>query len=105
MQGEGEVKIFHRVMQPWPAVDDRDVDRGSHVVVGSDADIVLMALVCSTPRVYVMPDVRSLPLSLNAHSHNKLMDWPACTARHHVSGVLVLNLAPGLLFVVWQKLT
>ena len=50
-------------MQPWPAVDDRDVDRGSHVVVGSDADIVLMALVCSTSRVYVMPDVRSLPPS------------------------------------------
>lgn len=96
MQGEGEVKIFHRIMQPWPAVDDRGIDGGSHVVVGSDADIVLMALVCCTPRVYVMPDVCSLPPSLNAHSNSKLMDWSACTARHDVSGGLVLDLAPGL---------
>lgn len=62
LQGEGEVKILDRLRQPWAGSSGG----GSHVIVGGDADIVLMALmggglISHTPSIYVMSDVREFP--------------------------------------------
>ena len=64
-QGEGEVKLLERIMHPWPGGGGGG--GGSHIIVGGDADIVLMALTAAglasqQPVIYVMSDVRAPPL-------------------------------------------
>ena len=56
-QGEGELKIMERMMRPWPAAVGASSE--SHLVVGADSDITLMALICPLgPSIAVLPDVR-----------------------------------------------
>ena len=56
-QGEGELKIMERMMRPWPAAVSAASE--SHLVVGADSDITLMALICPPgPSIAVLPDVR-----------------------------------------------
>jgi hypothetical protein len=49
-QGEGEVKILGRLARNWDHVAPGD----SHVILGDDADLVLMALVGATEGLYVV---------------------------------------------------
>lgn len=52
MQGEGEVKILSRVLQPWAEVTPQD----EHVIVAGDSDMVLMTLMMPNPNVYVLSE-------------------------------------------------
>ena len=49
-QGEGELKIQDRLLRPWADVAPGD----THVVVGGDSDLLLMALLGGVPGVQVL---------------------------------------------------
>ena len=48
--GEGEVKILGRLARPWGHVEAGE----AHVLVGDDADLILMALMSRAPRLHVL---------------------------------------------------
>jgi 5'-3' exonuclease len=48
--GEGEVKILGRLARPWRHVRPGE----THVMVGDDADLILMALMSRTPGLHVL---------------------------------------------------
>ena len=73
MQGEGEVKIFNRLLHPLPGSSPQH----SYAVVGGDSDLYLMALslrpsmdnLWIVPEVLLDPFLRALhPLVLPPHS-------------------------------------
>ncbi|KAL0025515.1 hypothetical protein WJX77_008035 [Trebouxia sp. C0004] len=48
VQGEGETKIMKRIN------DSTAHSKGSHVIVGNDSDIILMALMCPVSKLYIL---------------------------------------------------
>uniref|UniRef100_A0A061RAX5 5'-3' exoribonuclease 1 n=1 Tax=Tetraselmis sp. GSL018 TaxID=582737 RepID=A0A061RAX5_9CHLO len=52
VEGEGELKIMDRIMARRDCVAPTD----SHVIVGGDSDLMLMALLSEIPNVYVIND-------------------------------------------------
>eukprot|EP00803_Ostreobium_quekettii_P005728 evm.model.scf_27.17 EVM.evm.TU.scf_27.17 scf_27:132496-138275(+) len=53
VQGEGEVKILSRLHRPAEHVAQND----SHAVIGSDADLILMALLADAPNLHICGEV------------------------------------------------
>ena len=100
VQGEGEVKILSRVLQPWAEVTPQD----EHVIVAGDSDMVLMTLMMPNPNVYVLseparwaqsvsflhtawtatPSVRSL--HIHKHKVLSLPMWVGTWQAFHMAG-------------------
>jgi len=59
LQGEGEVKIFDRLLHPLPGSSPGH----TYAVVGSDSDLFLMALSLrpSMDNLWIVPEVLSMP--------------------------------------------
>ncbi|KAG1676125.1 hypothetical protein FOA52_004965 [Chlamydomonas sp. UWO 241] len=72
VKGEGEVKILGRMARPWCALSDDD----THAILGDDADLVLMAMVCTVPKLLVINSAlnegmmeANMPVFSVAHLH------------------------------------
>ena len=62
LQGEGELKMVARLHAPWPA---SSVPGDSHLLVGSDADFTLMAMLAGRPHAASTVHV----VAVNSTSH------------------------------------
>ena len=51
VKGEGEVKILGRIARHWA---HNALEQDTHAILGDDADLVLMAMVCRQPQLLVI---------------------------------------------------